>query len=98
MQFGSYCSCKKEIYILTFERRTFYQLDNDNQQLLKFCTRYVGVCYDRPVTLLNAAKYAKKEYDKVTDKAIKNAFMEAYLRISLDSGVIETLVLTIINL
>ena len=39
--------------------------------------------------LLDAACYAKEEQDKV-DETIKNAFIKADLRISLDSAVTET--------
>ena len=34
--------------------------------------------------------YAKKECDKVTDETIKNSFIKADFRISLDSAVTET--------
>ena len=59
---------------------SFYQLNNDNQQLLKeerskFRRGFVVVRYDRSVTLLDAASYAKEEWDKVIDEAIKSAFM-----------------------
>ena len=40
--------------------------------------------------MLDAAKYAKKEWDKVTYETIKNFFIKADLRISLDSAVTET--------
>ena len=73
----------------------FCQLDNDNQQLLKeegskLCRRLVGVHYVRLATLLEAANYAKEEWDKVTDETIKNTFIKADLRISLDSAVTLT--------
>ena len=41
-------------------------------------------------TLLNAANYAKEEWDKVTGETIQNTFIKADLRISLDSAVTET--------
>ena len=49
-------------------------MDSDNQQLLKeegskFRSGSIGV--RRPVTLLDAADYFKKEWDKVTDETIK---------------------------
>ena len=70
-------------------------MDNDNQQLLNkegstFCRWYVGVRYGRPPTLLDAANYVKEELDKVTDEIIKNAFINADLRINLDSAVTDT--------
>ena len=54
----------------------FYQLDNDNQQLLleegsKFCRGSAGVRYGRSKTLLDAGNYAKKELDKVSEETIK---------------------------
>ena len=68
-------------------------MDSDNQQLLKeegskFRSGSIGV--RRPVTLLDAADYFKKEWDKVTDETIKNSFIKADLTISLDSAVTET--------
>ena len=51
---------------------SFYQLDNYNQQLLKeedskFRRGSVGVPYEILATLLDAANYARAEWDKVTD-------------------------------
>ena len=73
----------------------FYQLDNVNEQLLKEDSKFrrgaVGVNYGRPATLLDAANYAKEDWDNVTDEAIKNAFIKADLRIILDSAVNEIL-------
>ena len=60
---------------------SFYQLDNDNEQLLKeecskFCREFAGVQYGRLAPLLDAVKYIKEESDKVTDETIKNAFIK----------------------
>ena len=57
-------------------------MDYDNQQLLKregskLCREFVGVRYVRPAILLNAAKYAKEDWDKITDETIKKAFIKA---------------------
>ena len=78
------------------DQLSFYQLDDDNQPLLKqesskFHTWSVGVRYGRPVTLLDAANCAKDKRDKgINYTTIRNAFMKADLRISLDSAVKET--------
>ena len=85
---------KRYKFLLLKDVLSFYQLDN-NQQLLKeegskFCRVSIGVRYGRPVTLLDAVNYAKKECDKVTDETIKNSFIKADFRISLDSAVTET--------
>ena len=40
--------------------------------------------------MLDAANYAKREWDKVTDETIKNGFIWVYLKISLESAVVET--------
>ena len=74
---------------------SFYQLDNDNQQLLKeecfkFRRGYVGICYGRLASLLDAANYTKEQWNKVTDETIKNIFIKADLRISLSSAVTKT--------
>ena len=71
---------------------SFYQVDNVNQQLRKqasskFCRIYFGFRYGRPVTLLDTAKYVKEDWDKITDETMKNAFINADLRKSLDSAV-----------
>ena len=52
--------------------QTSYRLDNDIQQLLKeedskFRRGSVGVPYEILATLLDAANYARAEWDKVTD-------------------------------
>ena len=41
-------------------------------------------------TLLDAANYAKEEWDKITDETIKNAFIKADFSISLTNAVTET--------
>ena len=72
------------------------QVRNYNLQLLKeegfsFRRGSVGVRYGRPATLLDAANYAKEEWDKlVTDEIIKIAFIKSDLRISLESAFTET--------
>ena len=87
----------KKIYkfLILKDVLSFYELNNDNQKLLKEevykCRkRFIGVCYGRLATLLDAANYAKEAWDKVTDETIKNAFIKADLRISLDNAVTET--------
>ena len=55
---------------------SFYRLDSDNEQLLKeedfkFPCRYVGICYDRSVTLIDATNYSKEEWKKVTAETIE---------------------------
>ena len=52
---------------------SFYQVDNENQQLLKeegskFRKGSVGVCYDSPETLLDAANYVKETCGKVIEE------------------------------
>ena len=73
---------------------SLYQVDNDNQQLLKegskFRRGFIGVRYDRAATLLDAANYAGEERDKVTYETIKNTFIKADLTINLDCFVTET--------
>ena len=92
MWFGSYCRCKKRYKCLLLkDLLSFYQLDSDNQQLLKeesskFRRGSVGVRYGRPVTLIDATNNAKEEWNKVTGETIKNAFMKADLRIRLESA------------
>ena len=82
---------------------SFYQQDNDSQKLLKKSSKFrrgsVGVRYDRSTTLLDEANYTKEEWDEVTDETIKNAYIKAEKRISLDNAVTELLQrpVTIIN-
>ena len=85
---------KRNKCLLVKDVLSFDQLDSDNQQLLKqegykFHRGYVSVRYGRPATLLDAANYAKEEWDKATDETIKDAFIKADLRISSDSAVTE---------
>ena len=73
----------------------YCQLKNNNKKLLKeecfkFRRRSVGVCYGRLASLLDAANCIKKEWDKVTNETIKNAFIKADLRKNLYSDVTET--------
>ena len=83
MRFGIYYSCLKRYkFLLLKDVLSFYQLDNDNQQLLKeegsnFYRGFVDVRYDRPATLLDEAKYTKDEWDKVTDENIKNGIIKS---------------------
>ena len=74
---------------------SFYLLDNDNPQLLKeesskFYRGSFDFRYGQPVTLPDAANYAKEEWDKVNDETTKNVFIKVDLRISLDIVVTET--------
>ena len=86
MEFGSYCSCQKEILILAFEICIIILSGGQWQQKNVLS---VGVRHGRPTTLLDAANYAKEEWDKVADETIKNVFIKADLRISLGSCVTE---------
>ena len=86
---------KRYKFLLLKDVLSFYLLDNDNQQLLreecfKFRRGYIGVRYGRLATLINAANYTKEEWDKITDKTIKNAFIKADLRMFLNSAVTDT--------
>ena len=70
-------------------------MDSDSKQLLKgegskFCRGSVDVRCDSPMNVLDAGTYAKEACDKVTDKTIKNSFIKADLRISLNSAITET--------
>ena len=40
--------------------------------------------------MLDAANYTKEKSNEVTDDTINNVFINAYLRVSLDSAVTET--------
>ena len=59
-----------DLGVLLKDVLSFYQLDNDNQQLIKeksskFCRGSIGGHYGRPETLLDAANYVREECDKV---------------------------------
>ena len=87
MEFGSYCSCQKEILILAFEICIIILSGGQWQQKNVLS---VGVRHGRPTTLLDAANYVREERDKVADETIKNSIVKVDLRISLNSAVTET--------
>ena len=70
-------------------------MDNDNPQLLKeesskFYRGSFDFRYGQPVTLPDAANYAKEEWDKVNDETTKNVFIKVDSRISVDIVITET--------
>ena len=63
---------KRYKFLLLKDVLSLFEINNDNQQLLnkdgsKFRRKSVCVRYGRPVTLLDAANYAKHSWDKFID-------------------------------